>query len=281
MDELTDYLHKCSPKNIIIGKPDCNLLILGDKSKKPIQIKMVLLTLGRDQISSKTYLKLKTDYQQDQIFNSLYSHGEKIAKLVKVPFAVVVYKKYPSDILENCDVDKMTFLALQDIQSVGQSPAHIYTSKELAGFIYKLIGTGYADQGTAKPENKHIADAFHAWSRAKLSSHLVKQDFDAIYYWKNHYIMIEIKRSPSISLKDWRPFRDDSRNYDMEFHLSEDLQAVFYTFHYNGGNCADSTEIGCYKIKNVDLDAGTDWIEYEKKIIKAGDLLGEMQKNFP
>lgn len=46
-----------------------------------------------------------------------------------------------------------------------------------------------SDEGTNKEKNKSLADAFHMWSRSKLSSQLVKQDFDAIYNGQDGFSM--------------------------------------------------------------------------------------------
>ena len=149
----------------------------------------------------------------------------------------------------------------------------ILDSPSFVTYLYKILDMKYYDAGTHKPKNKSLADVFHLWSRAKLSSHIIKQDLDAIYHNNNVYSMIEIKRSPTRTLGQWPPYKEDSSNYDIQNQFARATSSSFFTFHHNGGECTDETKVGCYKILNVDLSNSADWIDYEKTIIQAKEIL--------
>lgn len=149
----------------------------------------------------------------------------------------------------------------------------ILDSPSFVTYLYKILDMKYYDAGTHKPKNKSLADVFHLWSRAKLSSHIIKQDLDAIYHNNNVYSMIEIKRSPTRTLGQWTPYKEDSSNYDIQNQFARATSSSFFTFHHNGGECTDETKVGCYKILNVDLSNSADCIDYEKTIIQAKEIL--------
>lgn len=135
------------------------------------------------------------------------------------------------------------------------------------------MGMNCSDAGTNKDKNKSLADVFHIWSRAKLSSKLVKQDFDAIYQNQNRFTMIEVKRSPTKTIQSWSPYKNDCRNYDIQHQFAKIINAPFYTFHHNGGDCKDSANIGCYRIIDVNLKNKHRWLNYKKSIINAEKII--------
>lgn len=272
MDELLTYLHSTAPENIIIGDNDCNLLILGDSSTRPTTIKALLFVIGcASDISKETVNELRKMYSSLITFRLLYRHGSQLAQLAKIPFIMVAYKKCDLDEIDNINLESMSFCVKKEYP--GKDKFQILDSPSFITYLYKIMDMKYYDAGTHKPKNKSLADVFHLWSRAKLSSHVIKQDLDAIYHNNNEYSMIEIKRSPTRTLDQWAPYKEDSSNYDIQNQFAKATNASFFTFHHNGGECTDETKVGCYKILNVNLSNSANWIDYEKAIIKAKEIL--------
>lgn len=276
MDKLLTYLHNMDSEHVVIGKENCNLLIIGDKSKTPTAVHLLLLTVGvAEPITDQTIVLLRNRYQCDLIFKRLFLCGKAMAKAADIPFLMVGYQTCPLDTFQPdaAFLDAMTFMVRKIYPTSGQEQAAIYKSSHFVPYLYHIMGVHYTDAGTGKEENKSVADLFHVWSRAKLSSHIVKQDFDAIYRDGNRFKMIEIKRSPTRSLSVWAPYSNDKRNYDIQNQVSKMLQAPFYTLHHTGGDCNENTFIGCYYVLDVNLRDVKSWIQYQKNIVAAGELL--------
>ncbi len=271
MDELLTYLHNKKPDNIIIEDDDCNLLLFGDSSTRPTTLKALLFVIGCEaNISQGTVREMRNMYRASSRFRQLYNHGVRLAELAGLPFIMVAYKKCAREEIKNVDLDAMLFCVAARYPS--KEDFQILESAAFVKCLYRTFGMRYRDEGTHKPENKSLADVFHVWSRTKLSSHIIKQDLDAIYCNDQGYSMIEIKRSPVRTLEQWAPYRDDSSNYDIQNQFAKAINASFFTFHYNGGECTDETRVGCYTIFNVDLSNYRKWIDYEKKIIQAQEI---------
>ena len=276
MDELVRYLRSTDPEHIVIGEEDCNLLIAGDKSQTPTAIRLLLLPIGiTEPITDQTIVLLRQRYRCDPIFRQLFQCGKAMAAVADIPFLMVSYQACPMEQV-NSDpsfLDAMSFMVRRIYPTNGQEQAAVYKSSEFVACLYRMMGVHYTDSGTEKEKNKSLADLFHVWSRAKLSAHIVKQDFDAIYRSGNQFKMIEVKRSPTRSLSVWSPYSNDKRNYDIQNQVSKMLHAPFYTLHHNGGPCDGDTAIGCYHISDVNLRSADSWIQYRKSIITAGELV--------
>lgn len=274
MDELVEYLYNAAPENIIIGEDDCNLLILGDGSDVPTKVKMLLLVIGCDEaITSDTICELRIKYQNNTVFKHLFNVGKKMALIAGIPFVMVGYHKCNIDKIDDTYIELMNFM-VRKIYPAKKDESHvIYSSNEFVKYLYSLMEMDCNDEGTNKEKNKSLADVFHMWSRSKLSSQLVKQDFDAIYNNEDDFAMIEVKRSPTKTIESWSPYRADGRNYDIQNQFAKIINAAFFTFHHNGGHCNDSTKIGCYKILDVDIKNESKWIDYQKTIISAEEII--------
>lgn len=278
MDELQLYLKRKDPQRIIIGDADCNLLLVGYEQSGFTQIKAILLTVGLPDIASSdvAITELRNKYRNNMTFKVLFDRGKHLAQKANKKFAMIAYKIGDANTMSEKDVDSMVFLAKQIYPSLDKGI--LYDSEQFVNYIYRLIEKKFFDRGTFKAKNKSIADAFHLWSRTKLSAHIVKQDFDIIYY-HNKYVMIEVKRAPSKTVKEWKPYYDDRRNYDIQFKISQALNVPFFTLHHTGGNCNDNTMIGFYKIHNVDANASImDWMIFDKQIVKANEIIKKFEE---
>ena len=81
MDKLLTYLHNMDSEHVVIGKENCNLLIIGDKSKTPTAVHLLLLTVGvAEPITDQTIVLLRNRYQCDLIFKRLFLCGKAMAR---------------------------------------------------------------------------------------------------------------------------------------------------------------------------------------------------------
>lgn len=276
MDELQQYLKSVAPNRIIIGKPECNLLVVGYEKEKITKIKTLLLTVGCSDITSENSCinELRSKYREDNTFKNLFNHGKHLADIANISFVMVAYKSKSPDEIDESYLNTMHFVSKQ-IYPISTEP-QMHSSEEFVSYIYNLLGKKFTDSGTYKSKNKSLADAFHIWSRNKLSAHIIKQDFDAIYY-DEKYAMIEVKRSPTKTLQEWAPYADDKRNYDIQFKISQIMKAPFFTFHHNGIPCQSDTLVGCYRIYSVNA-LEKNWITYEKEIIKLESIISKLRE---
>jgi len=274
MDELVKYLYITNPENVIIGEDDCNLLILGEGSHIPTKVKMLLLVIGcKETITTNTIYELREKYISNDVFKHLFDTGKSMATVADIPFVMVGYTKCKVKEADDEYIESMNFM-IRKIYPVNchEQPA-VYSSNDFVKYLYSLMGMDCRDEGTNKEKNKSLADVFHIWSRSKLSCQIVKQDFDAIYKKEDRFVMIEVKRSPAKTIESWSPYKQDARNYDIQNQFAKILNADFFTFHHNGGDCDSSTKVGCYKVLDVDINKGRQWIEYQKSIIRAGEIV--------
>lgn len=280
MDQLVCYLNNAEPGRFVIGAEDCNLLILGDGGRRPTGISGLLLVVGcAGPIVPETLCALRDKYKRDPFFSSLFVCGEKLAHLAGIPFIMAGYEKCDPTKIDAAFIDAMRFLVV-DISSKKKENRRpvILESDAFAAYLHALLGIRAVDAGTHKQKNKWVADAFHVWSRCKLSSRLVKQDFDAIYQLGDRFAMIEVKRSSAKSLQDWTPYKDDMRNYDIQNQFAKIIEAPFFTFHHADAACDDATGVGCYQVLDVNPVDGSEWIDYKKTIVKAQEIPGILKR---
>ena len=115
MDELQQYLKTASPDNIIIGEPDCNLLIVGYEENRITNIKTILLTVGCPDITDTDTCinELRLKYRNNNTFKSLFDHGKKLSEIAAISFVMVAYKsKNPDEITEHY-LNSMNFVSKQ------------------------------------------------------------------------------------------------------------------------------------------------------------------------
>ena len=203
-----------------------------------------------------------------------------MATIAKIPFIMIGYKKCNNTIIDDEYLEKMQFMARIICPSNEKEKPKIFESNDFVKYLYALMEINYKDTGTNKQKNKSLADIFHIWSRSKLSSQLVKQDFDAIYLDDDQFTMIEVKRSPSKTIESWAPYKADCRNYDLLNQFAKVLNSAFFTFHHNGGKCVNTTKVGCYEVINVNIDENERWIDYNKSMINAEQIFDLLESKY-
>jgi hypothetical protein len=143
---------------------------------------------------------------------------------------------------------------------------------EAANEIQNIFGTNYKDLGTKKQVNKRTAGSFHKWSRNFLPSAYNKEDIDILVSNNKDNsprALVEIKRSIYYSPNGWSPYRDDIRNYILQFKVCNILNiAPILIYHKKGEAIENTSSVGYYNIKGV-YPNERDWIDYDREIIKA------------
>ncbi|HEX8426794.1 hypothetical protein [Hymenobacter sp.] len=82
----------------------------------------------------------------------------------------------------------------------------------LADFVGKYNSSFTTKPGTKKEVNTTTNDIFHHWTRNYLSSSCVVADLDAFTFNMHQAVFYELKRVKE-SVRTWRPYLDDHRNY--------------------------------------------------------------------
>lgn len=282
MDELAEYLKNQAPGNIVTGDKTASLLLLGEATDTAAVPRVLILTVGLDcEIGGGTIELLRSKYKSDPVFKRLFDTGNDLSHRSSLGYVLVGYHKCPPDRIDGDYISRMRF-SCEVINIYGKrcsdKEERIFVGEEFSRFLYEFMEAEYKDHGAVKQVNKHISDAFHAWSRAMLSGKIVKQDFDAIYASHSGYGIIEIKRAPSGTVEGWQPYIDDVFNYDIEKRFSDLIGAPFFTLHHRGGECGDDTDVGCYLITDVSIVKNERGIKYEKTAVKAKDLIDIFEK---
>ena len=278
MDELVGYLKSQTSGRIVTGDETASLLLLGEATDTSAVPRVLLLTVGIDcEIGVDAIDCLRHKYKSDPVFKRLFDIGNDLSHKASIGYVLVGYHKCPPGQIDGDYISNMKFFGdvinIYGNECSGRAK-RIFVGEEFSRFLYEFMGVEYKDRGAVKQVNKHISDAFHAWSRAMLSGKVVKQDFDAIYVSRSGYVIIEIKRAPSGTVEGWQPYIDDVFNYDIEKHFSDLIGAPFFTLHHRGSECGDDTDVGCYVINDVSVVKNERGIKFEKTVVKAKDLIG-------
>ena len=282
MDELVGYLKSQTSGRIVTGDETASLLLLGEATDTSAVPRVLLLTVGIDcEIGVDAMDCLRHKYKSDPVFKRLFDTGNELSRKASLGYILVGYHKCPPGKIDGDYIGNMRFLC-EVINIYGKECSgkeeRIFVGEEFCRFLYEFMDVEYKDHGAVKQVNKHISDAFHAWSRAMLSGRIVKQDFYAIFMSRNGYVIIEIKRAPSGTVEGWQPYIEDVFNYHIEKRFSEKISAPFFTLHHRGGKCDGDTDVGCYLITDVSIVKNKREIKYEKAAVKAKDLIGIFEK---
>ena len=103
---------------------------------------------------------------------------------------------------------------------------------ELQKRFYTNDPSFIGEVGNVKPINKSINDAFQVWSRTFLNPYCVVNDIDALAAGIKTNKIIELKR-PLEDIGDWKPYRNDLRNYQRSSELALKTNSVIVNIAYN------------------------------------------------
>jgi len=98
--------------------------------------------------------------------------------------------------------------------------------------FYDADPTFLGASGNVKPINKSVNDLFQVWSRSYLNPYCVVNDVDALVRGEKTNKIIELKR-PVESAAEWKPYRNDLRNYQRSKELSEMTSSEIVNIAYN------------------------------------------------
>jgi hypothetical protein len=123
--------------------------------------------------------------------------------------------------------------------------------------------------GNVKPINKSVNDLFQTWSRAYLNPYCVVNDIDAIAKGLKTEKIIELKR-PVESVADWKPYKNDLRNYQRSKELAGIAKSEIINIAYNINKPEGSiVQIFTTPVKN---EAGPG-ITYSKTIVSSSEAV--------
>lgn len=135
--------------------------------------------------------------------------------------------------------------------------------------FYNADPTFLGASGNVKPINKSVNDLFQVWSRSYLNPYCVVNDVDALVRGEKTNKIIELKR-PVESAADWKPYRNDLRNYQRSKELSEMTSSEIVNIAYNLNKPEGSlVQIFSTPVKKENSPV----IEYSKLVIKSSEAI--------
>ena len=135
--------------------------------------------------------------------------------------------------------------------------------------FYDADPTFLGASGNVKPINKSVNDLFQVWSRSYLNPYCVVNDVDALVRGEKSNKIIELKR-PVESAAEWKPYRNDLRNYQRSKELSDMTSSEIVNIAYNLNKPEGSlVQIFSTPVKK-DNSLG---IVYSKLIVKSSEAI--------
>jgi hypothetical protein len=191
--------------------------------------------------------------------NLLLASGTFMAQRMNVPFIRI---EYPPDL----DTNPNSILIID-----GQQVKRVMGAAK----IQALLGTRYTVAGTSKAVNRSTSDPFHVWAREALPQNYVRTDVDAIVHSQKlmSALLIEVKRSPSKTVREWEPYTADARNYYISDLLAKRARLKFVTLNhpYTTVSVTDEKMVGVYDIQTVTLSPAD--IQFTKQLTTALNLV--------
>jgi hypothetical protein len=139
----------------------------------------------------------------------------------------------------------------------------------LKNYFENLYPSLVLNAGTEKYINKTTSDVVHDWIRKNLSKYAIINDIDALHYYKDSVVFLELKRVKQ-SIYTWMPYIDDYSNYaSLEFFKNE-LGIPYQVIAYNHGNTEDEKK---FVALHNNLNITKEQITGKRIIINSSSLL--------
>ncbi|WP_167769477.1 hypothetical protein, partial [Thermococcus sp. GR7] len=154
-------------------------------------------------------------------------------------------------------------------------PFEIDVSK-FEGFLQNCFGTSYQEFGTTK--KSHSAPSpFRLWGRRYLPTAYIPLDIDILISNNQNIprVLVEIKRTDKIPVREWKPFNEDWRQYLVYLTLTREISMEFILINQEykknlSIRISDDTEIGWYLMKSVrPPSSNSSPYDYDREIITA------------
>ena len=135
--------------------------------------------------------------------------------------------------------------------------------------FYDADPTFLGATGNVKPINKSVNDLFQVWSRSYLNPYCVVNDVDALVRGEKSNKIIELKR-PVESAAEWKPYRNDLRNYQRSKELSDITSSEIVNIAYNLNKPAGNmVQLFTTPVKQDNSLA----IQYSKLVVKSSEAI--------
>jgi hypothetical protein len=139
----------------------------------------------------------------------------------------------------------------------------------LENFYEDLYAPLVENKGTTKYKNKTTSDTAHDWNRANLSKYAVINDIDALHYYRDSVVFLELKRVKQ-SLELWTPYIDDYSNYAALEFFKNELKIPYHVIAYNDtGNSEDEKFVALHS----GLDINKNEIKGKRVLISSTSLI--------
>ncbi len=142
---------------------------------------------------------------------------------------------------------------------------------EVVNLIQMYFNTNFRTRGTGKPVNRATSDFFHDWARENIPFEYVRVNLDGLILDNDFLptIILETKRS-FYDLDAWKPYRNDARNYYLEYILAREAGLDFWTiYHIKNKPIYDDSDVARFRIHRVWLNRWEKWINYSLLITSA------------
>lgn len=252
MDNLLKYLSDHFGGRIAVSGVSGDLLVWGERTYNGVKL------LGLS-FNTPTTAQSRTVHS-----DLLLASGTLMAQRMNLPFIRI---EYPPDL----DINPNSILII-DGRQVKRASA--------AATIQALLGTSYTVAGTSKAVNRSTSDPFHVWAREAMPLKYVRTDVDAILYTQDlkPALLIEVKRSPKVPVRNWEPFLQDIRNYYISDVLAKRSGLRFTTLNhpYTNVPVTDEKIVGVFDIQRVTLNP--EHIQFTKELATALNLVTMLEE---
>ena len=142
-----------------------------------------------------------------------------------------------------------------------------------------LVPDNLKDRGTSKEVNKTTSGDPHDWNRKNLARAATINDIDALHYYKDFVVFLELKRQNFHTIRNWSPYEADYANYAALEFFKKELGIPYYIIVYEASD-EKQEFVAVHSVQHVESN-----IETKRVIMDFGSLIsfpfGEICKSIP
>lgn len=262
-EEFLDYLSaKIGPK-LISSFQHTDLLLWGARSDSSVKLLGVTLNVG---------------VTNDASLDLTVRQNKRIITCAKIAFSLSKQSGLAFFLIGYPISGGTWFHVTSPLDPLNTGKPLVVRESSLPKTIQENFNTSFGTSGTNKAVNKSTSDWFQVWARENLPREYVRLNIDGLIVDSNNEpkILLETKRS-YISVDNWEPWENDSRNYCLQDKFCKKNDLNFLTiYHIKGISVVDNSRVGLFSISNVCLESYP-WIEYDKSVVAAFQAVTEIE----
>lgn len=260
-DEFLVYMKDKINDRLIMSFDHTNLLLWGTRTNDSVKILGLTLNIG---VEEPRTFRSKGDGFDTRVDDVLHV-ASLLSQRSNSRFFVIVYST----------IGDSSFRVTDPSDPLNWSKGLEVDEGKMSVVIQEFFKTTLESKGTSKAVNRATSDWFHDWARENIPEDYVRTNIDGLILDKKKHptILLETKRSFQDPYS-WKPYKEDSRNYYLQYLLATKSDLSFWTvYHKKGESVDDRSKIALLLISGVSLNVKNNWINYHRSNTNASEVM--------